>query len=80
MTEQIHDRDELKRQCHQLIEAIATRPGAVKLLQGILDQARVFAQYKSDRKFRPAHPPKVGGEAPLVPRPEPTRFNGRCID
>lgn len=30
----------LKRECHQLVEAIARRPGAIKLLQGVLPVLR----------------------------------------
>jgi hypothetical protein len=44
----------LKRECHRLIEQVAQRPGAVKLLTGIRDQARVFANYKITRTYRRA--------------------------
>lgn len=40
---------ELKRQCHALIEVVAKRPGAIKLLQGVLNQLQIFAQYKANR-------------------------------
>jgi hypothetical protein len=45
---------ELKRDCHRLIEQVAQRPGAIKLLLGIRDQAMIFSQYKANRDYRRA--------------------------
>ena len=41
---------ELQREAHRLIDQLAYRPGAAKLLLGTLIQLRMFADYKSDRK------------------------------
>lgn len=40
---------ELKRECHDLIEQVARRPGAIKLLLGTRNQLRLFSQYKAGR-------------------------------
>lgn len=40
----------LKQECHRLIEAVARRPGAMKLLLGTLLQLQMFADYKSNRR------------------------------
>ena len=40
----------LKQECHRLIEAVARRPGAAKLLLGTLLQLQMFAAYKVDRR------------------------------
>jgi hypothetical protein len=44
--------DELKRQCHGLIEVVSKRPGAAKLLLGVLSQLEIFSQYKVTRSYR----------------------------
>jgi len=41
---------ELKTEAHRLIDQLAYRPGAAKLLLGTLVQLRMFANYKGDRK------------------------------
>ena len=41
---------ELQREAHRLIDQLAYRPGAAKLLLGTLVQLRMFADYKGDRK------------------------------
>jgi len=41
---------ELQREAHRLIDQLAYRPGAAKLLLGTLIQLRMFANYKGDRK------------------------------
>lgn len=41
----------LKKDCHYLIEAIAKRPGAIKLLFGAKATLRTFAAYKSNRNL-----------------------------
>lgn len=42
----------LKAECHALIEQVARRPGAIKLLTGIRNQAQIFSQYKAQRTYR----------------------------
>ena len=42
---------ELKRECHRLIEVIATRPGRIKLLLGARQMLTTFAAYKMNRDF-----------------------------
>ncbi|KAM3116344.1 hypothetical protein [Phormidesmis sp. 146-33] len=39
----------LKGECHRLIEAIAYRPGAAKLLLGAKKMLTTFSQYKKGR-------------------------------
>ncbi len=46
------EHQELIKQCHYLIAAIANRPGGTKLLQGILPTLQMYAQYKANRKRR----------------------------
>jgi|GEM_PF-4333115 len=41
----------LKAECHSLIEAIARKPAAVKLLKGARSALQTFAQYKSNRNI-----------------------------
>ena len=41
---------ELKTEAHRLIDQLAYRPGAAKLLLGTLLQLRMFTNYKGDRK------------------------------
>lgn len=41
---------ELKIDCHRLIEAIARRPGAIKLLLCAQRALRTFADYKTNRQ------------------------------
>jgi len=45
---------ELQREAHRLIDQLAYRPGAAKLLLGTLIQLRMFANYKGDRKGQAA--------------------------
>lgn len=40
---------QLRSQCHQLIEAISHRPGAAKLLLGLLPLLKLYANYKAGR-------------------------------
>lgn len=42
-------RQELTAKCHALIAAIASRPGALKLLKGVLPTLQMYAQYKANR-------------------------------
>jgi hypothetical protein len=48
--------DSLKRKCHGLIEQVARRPGAIKLLLGIRLQAQMFADYKANRSYQRLKP------------------------
>jgi hypothetical protein len=41
--------EQLRSQCHQLIETISRRPGAVKLLLGLLPLLKLYANYKQRR-------------------------------
>lgn len=76
------DPDSLRKECHQLIEQIAYRPGAVKLLIGLRDMAQTFANYKANRTHRSAHPPTEHKpfEAPIAPQPKAQTFRGRHIN
>lgn len=40
----------LRSECHRLIELIARRPGAAKLLAGILPLLKLYSQYKAKRR------------------------------
>lgn len=40
----------LKLECHRLIEAIARRPGAIKLLLGAKAALATYAAYKANRQ------------------------------
>ncbi len=54
--EQTHDaereRQELIKQAHSLIAAIASRPGGTKLLRGIVPTLEMYASYKRGRRQR----------------------------
>lgn len=39
----------LVAQCHSLVDVIANRPGAVKLLKGVLPTLEQYAAYKMNR-------------------------------
>jgi hypothetical protein len=41
---------ELRRQAHQLVDAIAARPGGAKLLKGVIPTLETFANYKANRR------------------------------
>lgn len=41
---------QLRSQCHELIDVISKRPGAVKLLLGVLPTLELYAQYKTKPK------------------------------
>lgn len=40
---------QLRSQCHQLIDAISKRPGAAKLLTGLLPTLKMYSKYKTKR-------------------------------
>jgi hypothetical protein len=42
-------RDALLAECHQLVNQIARRPGAIKLLSGAKSALELYAQYKGNR-------------------------------
>lgn len=44
------ERQQLIKHCHSLIAEIANRPGAVKLLRGIVPTLERFARYKASSK------------------------------
>jgi hypothetical protein len=44
------ERDALLRECHQLLEQISRRPGAIKLLTGAKSAFEMYAQYKANRE------------------------------
>lgn len=46
------DRQQLIKQAHALVAAIASRPGATKLLKGIMPTLQLYAGYKSNRARR----------------------------
>ncbi len=41
---------DLKRECHRLLEVISHRPGAAKLMIGVHKQLQLFSQYKANRQ------------------------------
>lgn len=43
--------DDIRLRCHRLIDTIARRPGAAKLLQLAERALTNFAQYKSNRNY-----------------------------
>ncbi|MCY7284794.1 MAG: hypothetical protein LH679_15485 [Cyanobacteria bacterium CAN_BIN43] len=45
------ERQQLIRHCHSLVAAIASRPGSIKLLRGIVPMLEMFAGYKARRSF-----------------------------
>jgi hypothetical protein len=49
------ERQQLIRQCHSLVAAIANRPGSTKLLKGILPTLEVFAGYKANSLRQRSH-------------------------
>lgn len=40
---------QLRSECHQLIEQISKRPGAAKILLGLLPMLKLYASYKQRR-------------------------------
>lgn len=56
--QQIHagelERQQLTKHAHSLVAAIAIRPGATKLLKGIMPMLEQFAAYKQNRVRRRA--------------------------
>ncbi|MBD1856467.1 MULTISPECIES: hypothetical protein [Leptolyngbya] len=43
--------NDLRMRCHQLIDAIAKRPGAIKLLKLAEKALVLYSEYKSNRKY-----------------------------
>ena len=43
---------QLIKQCHCLVGAIASRPGAIKLLRGVIPMLQIYAGYKANRVRR----------------------------
>lgn len=41
--------EQLRSQCHQLIDTISRKPGAAKLLLGLLPLLKLYANYKQRR-------------------------------
>ncbi|MBD2076415.1 hypothetical protein H6F86_21520 [Phormidium sp. FACHB-592] len=41
---------QLKAEAHRLIEAIARRPGSIKLLLGVLPVLQMYANYKANQQ------------------------------
>lgn len=48
----LQERQQLIKQAHSLIAAIASRPGSTKLLRGIMPTLQLYAGYKTNRKRR----------------------------
>lgn len=46
------ERQQLIKQAHSLVAAIASRPGATKLLKGIMPTLEMYAGYKANRVRR----------------------------
>lgn len=46
------ERQQLVKQAHCLIAAIASRPGSTKLLQGVIPMLKIYASYKVNRARR----------------------------
>jgi hypothetical protein len=43
---------QLKSEIYALVELVSRRPGSVKLLLGLRQQALIFSQYKQNRSYR----------------------------
>lgn len=43
------ERQQLIKQAHCLVAAIASRPGAIKLLRGVIPMLEIYAGYKANR-------------------------------
>jgi hypothetical protein len=46
------ERQQLVKQAHCLVAAIASRPGAIKLLRGVIPMLEIYAGYKANRMWR----------------------------
>lgn len=46
------ERQQLIKQAHSLVAALASRPGATKLLKGVMPTLELYAGYKSNRVRR----------------------------
>lgn len=46
------EREQLVKQAHCLVAAIASRPGAIKLLRGVIPTLELYANYKRNRVRR----------------------------
>jgi hypothetical protein len=46
------ERQQLIKQCHCLVAVIASRPGAIKLLRGVIPMLETYAGYKRNRARR----------------------------
>lgn len=46
------ERQQLVKQAHCLVAAIASRPGSIKLLQGVIPMLKIYAGYKANRVRR----------------------------
>lgn len=44
------ERDALLNECRRLLIEVSKRPNSLKLLTGVRDQLRIFAQYKVGRR------------------------------
>lgn len=44
------ERQQLIKQCHSLVAAIASKPSSIKLLRGILPMLEIYASYKANRQ------------------------------
>lgn len=49
-TQHVQEREELQRECQRLINAIAYRPGYIKLLTLAKNYLETLAQYKGNRQ------------------------------
>lgn len=43
------ERQQLIKQAHCLVAAIASRPGSIKLLRGVIPMLEIYAGYKASR-------------------------------
>jgi len=46
------ERQQLIKQAHCLVAVIASRPGSIKLLQGVIPMLEIYAGYKANRVRR----------------------------
>lgn len=46
------ERQQLIKQAHSLVAAIASRPGATKLLRAVVPMLQMYAAYKTTRRHR----------------------------
>lgn len=60
---------QLKDECHRMLDRVARRPGAMKLLLGVQRQLQLFAGYKANRRYSPSQSEANNGKKRDSDRP-----------